>query len=120
MQRCRVATMFVALLVFSGLTTAAEKDDDQYINVDIKGILKTGIVAVGGETTGITITVKAKGDLDIIWELDLGNKMELMTLAKKLDNKTALVTGSYHKKKGVEIRERHIVKVKSLKEPVGK
>ena len=35
--------------------------------------------------------------------------------AEKLNGKTVIVTGTYQKKKGVEIKERHIVKVATLK-----
>jgi hypothetical protein len=45
----------------------------------------------------------------------LGNSKELQALATKLQKKTVLVTGTYEKVKGVEIRERHIVKVATLK-----
>lgn len=116
MQRSRIAAALVAMLSFA-LLTASAQDEDQYIKVDIQGTLKTGVVAIGGETTGTIITVKGKGTLDVTWELDVGSNEEFLALAKKLDNKTALVTGIYSKKKGVEIPERHIVKVKCLKEP---
>jgi hypothetical protein len=120
MLRFTISTAWVALLVLVPLTTAADKDADQFIKVDIKGTLKTGIAAVGGETTGTVITVKGKDGLDVTWELDLGGSEDFAALAKKLDGKTALVSGTYSKKKGVEIAERHIVKVTSLKAPAGK
>jgi hypothetical protein len=119
MQRSQTAVALVALLSLAALMTPAQ-DKDQYIKVDIKGTLKTGIVAIGGETTGTTITVKGKKTLDVTWELDLGGNEEFLALAKKLDGKTALVTGSYYKKKGVEIPERHLVKVTTLKAPPAK
>jgi hypothetical protein len=119
MQTSRIMAAVVVLLSFAALTTLAQ-DQDQYIKVEIKGTLKTGIVAIGGETTGTTITVKGKDILDVTWELDLGGNQEFIALAKKLDGKTALVAGTYSKKKGVEVRERQIVKVTSLKEPPAK
>src|SRR5262245_11573528 len=46
MQRSRVAGALVAMLSFASLTASAQ-DDDLYIKVDIKGTLKTGVVAIG-------------------------------------------------------------------------
>ena len=51
----------------------------------------------------------------VVWELDLGGNKEFVELAKKLHKKKAIVSGKYHKKKGVEIPERHIVTVTALK-----
>jgi hypothetical protein len=116
MQRFRVIAALAALLSLAALTTSAQ-DDDQYIKVDIKGTLKTGIVAIGGETTGTTITVKAKNTLSVMWELDFAGNKEFAALAKQLDGKTALVQGRYFLKRGVEIPQRHVVKVTSLKAP---
>jgi hypothetical protein len=64
MQRSRIIAALAVLLSFAALTTSAQ-DEDQYIKVDIKGTLKTGVVVIGGETTGTTITVKGKGTLDV-------------------------------------------------------
>jgi hypothetical protein len=119
MPRLRIVAATATLLSIAALTTSAQ-DEDQYIKVDIKGTLKTGIVAIGGETTGTTITVKGKDVLDVTWELDLGGNAAFTALAKKLDGKTALVTGTYFKKRGVEIPERQIVKVTSLTAPPAK
>jgi hypothetical protein len=116
MQKSGVVGALVAWLTVAALTASAQ---EQYIKVEIKGTLRTGVVAIGGETTGTTITVKGKDALDVTWELDLGGNADLVALAKKLDGKTARVTGTYSKKRGVEIRERHIVKVASLKAPPG-
>jgi hypothetical protein len=120
MQRCGIAAAVVAFLAVAALPPAAAQDGDQYIKVEIKGTLKTGVVATEAETTGTVITIKTKGDLEVTWELDLGNNAEFIAVAKKLDNKTALATGIYHKKKGVEMPERHIVTVTGLTAPGGK
>jgi hypothetical protein len=80
-----------------------------YIKVEIKGTLETGLMAIGGETTGTVIHVK-----NVTWELDLGGSKELQESATKLNKKTVLLTGTYQKIKGVEIRERHIIKVATL------
>lgn len=84
--------------------------DEQYIKVEIKGTFKSGIVAIGGETTGATITANK-----VTWEVDLSKNKEARAAAEKLSGKQVIVHGSYHRKPGVEIRERHIVVVESLK-----
>jgi hypothetical protein len=113
MFRCLTA---VALAIACAApTAAADKDDDAYIKVDIKGTLETGIIAIGGETTGVVIHVK-----NVTWELDFGDNADLKKLADQLNKKTALVTGTYTEMKGVEIPVRRIVKVSSLKAPDGK
>ena len=82
---------------------------EQYVKVEIKGVLKTGVVAVGGETTGITITAGK-----VTWELDIKDK-SLLALAQQSDGKTAAVKGELHVTSGVEIPVRSIVTVAELK-----
>ena len=98
-----------------GSVILAAEEEEAYIDVEVKGKLETGIMAIGGETTG-TIIRSGK----IIWELDLGGKKELLDLVKKLDKQSVVVAGRYQQKPGVEIRLRHIVTVKTLKEAKGK
>src|SRR5207237_677323 len=93
---------------------AAAGDDEDFIKVEIRGTLQTGIVAIGGETTGTVIKVK-----DVTWELDLGADQKLQDLAETLNRKTVLVTGIYTKFRGIE-RVRDIVKVTSLKPASGR
>jgi hypothetical protein len=92
------------------VSLAADKESEDSIQVEVHGTLETGIVAIGGETTGTIIRAG-----NVTWELDLGGDPKLTEVAAKLNKKKAIVTGAYTKKKGVEIPERHIVKVKSLK-----
>jgi hypothetical protein len=115
MLRFATASVLAMVCVAPAVAAAADKDDDQYIKVDIKGTLETGIVAIGGETTGVVIHVK-----NLTWELDLGDNAEWKKLAEQLNKKTALVTGTYSEMKGVEIPVRRIVKVSSLKAPDAK
>jgi len=84
------------------------------ITVRVVGTLRTGIVAIGGETTGVTITAKG-----ITWELDLGKNPRLRKLARKLHMKRVIVQGSLERRKGVEIKQRWIVTVTGLR-PAGK
>jgi hypothetical protein len=98
------------LTFFATAATAPDENEGDYIKVEIRGTLETGLMAIGGETTGTVVRVK-----NVTWELDFGGNEELRGLATKLNKKTVLITGTYEKKKGVEIRERHIVKVATLK-----
>ena len=74
------------------------------------GTLKTGILAIGAETTGTTIKAK-----DITWELDFGKNEELKAEAAKHNNQQVTVTGTLERRPGVEVKERWIVTVSALK-----
>ncbi|TAK11962.1 MAG: hypothetical protein EPO35_11860 [Acidobacteria bacterium] len=108
-KMCAVLVLFGLFIVPAGMTAASQASGDQ-IKVEIRGTLETGVVAIGGETTGTVI--RASG---VTWELDLGGNKDLQALAEKLNRKTVVVTGTYRKVKGVEIPERHIVRVMTLK-----
>jgi hypothetical protein len=101
---------FIASLCLIGLlsavTFAAAEDS---INVMVVGTLRTGIVAIGGETTGTTITAKG-----VTWELDLGKNAEFRKSAEKLNGKKVVMEGSLERRRGVEIKERWIVTVTGL------
>lgn len=110
---CATAALILALPV--GANQKGENEPDQYIKVEVKGILKAGLVAIGGETTGTTITARGA-----TWELDFGKKEDLRKLAERLDGKPVIVTGTLEVRKGVEIRQRQIVTVITLKAADGK
>ena len=55
--------LFIASVVVADKKPAAEDS----IRVTVVGTLRTGIIAIGGETTGTTITAKG-----ITWELEFG------------------------------------------------
>jgi lysophospholipase L1-like esterase len=78
--------------------------------VEMKGTLKTGIAAIGGETTGIILKTK-DGDFELELRTD-----EFRKKAEKLDGKTVTVKGTLRIQKGVEVKERKIVAVEELKE----
>ena len=110
--------LFVLAVILPLLGTellAAEEKEESYIQVEIKGTLEIGIVAIGGESTG-TIIKSGK----VTWELDLGGNQDLLELAAKLNKQPVIVTGRYQQKAGVEIPVRHIVTVKTLKGAKGK
>lgn len=103
------STIF-GLLLFMVQSDMAADPVDESITVTVVGMLRTGIVAIGGETTGTTITAKG-----IKWELDFGKNAELRTAAENLDGKQVTVTGTLERRAGVERKERWIVTVTSLK-----
>jgi hypothetical protein len=101
-------------LAFCGVlparAVAADKQEDAPIKVEVVGTVQTGIVAIGGETTGILVKVKG-----VVWELDPGKNQDLRAQAEKLNGKLGVISGNYQVKQGVEIRQRQIVAVNSLK-----
>ncbi len=101
----RYSLCFASCLLLTSWATA-----DESITVSVVGTLKTGIVAIGGETTGSTITANK-----VTWELDFGKNADLRALAEKLNGKQVAVTGSLEVRAGVEVKQRWIVTVSSLK-----
>src|SRR4051794_18320328 len=91
-------------------TALAAGQSEESITVTVIGTLRTGIVAIGAETTGTTITAKG-----ITLELDLGKDAERAEAAKNLNGKQVTVTGTLELKRGVEVKERWIVTVATLR-----
>jgi hypothetical protein len=93
--------------------TAIREEEDgmpaEYITVEIKGRLRTGIVAIGGETTGVTVSAS-----NLTFELYFGENGELLKTAERLNGQTVLVSGRLEGRRGVEIPLRRIVTVESL------
>jgi hypothetical protein len=85
-------------------------ETEESIRVRVVGTLKTGIAAIGGETTGTTVTANG-----ITWELDFADNDELRRKAESLDGQQVLARGSLERKTGVEIKERWIVTVSKLR-----
>ena len=105
--------MWKFLLIGAGLVLAlpalaAGKNPKE---VAVQGTLRTGVVAIGGETTGLVIETKAG-----TFELDVGKDKQLREKAEKLDGKVVVVTGTLTVRRGVEVKERKIITVASLKE----
>jgi hypothetical protein len=108
----RILLAAFTLLLPAALLFSAEKEKpkaDSFIKLTAKGKLETGIVAVGGETTGIVLTTK-----DGALELDIKDK-ELLKKADSLNGKVVIITGTLAIKPGVEVKIRHIVTVDSIK-----
>jgi hypothetical protein len=83
---------------------------DQYVKLEVRGKLNSQALAIGGETTGVTIAANG-----VTLELEFAERMELWQLAKKWHDKTVVLTGQLHVKRGVEIRQRWIVDVEALR-----
>src|SRR5262245_52794937 len=86
-----------------------KKADDSYVKVEAKGKLVTGVMAIGGETTGVLIRA---GGLSL--ELDLDKKLKAE--ADKLKDKMVIVTGTLFIKPGVTRGPRTLIKVATIKE----
>jgi hypothetical protein len=109
-MRKPVVMLSMVLFFCGACVVAADKDDkDSYIKVTAKGTLKTGVVGIGGETTGITLQTK-----DGTVELEIKDK-DLLKKAEGLDGKAVVVTGTFAIKPGVEVKARLIVTVDLLK-----
>jgi hypothetical protein len=81
------------------------------ISASFEGVLATGVAAIGGETTGVTL----KTEKNDVFELDLGKDENLKKLAQQLSGRKVIVTGEYKPQSGVEVKQRRIIVVKTLK-----
>ena len=93
-----------------GPLQAGDKDKGKPVGkkVELRGTIKTGIFAFGGETTGTIIETK-----DGTYELAVSK--ELRKDVDNLDKKLAVVTGTIAIRKGIEVKERKIVTVETVK-----
>jgi hypothetical protein len=96
-------------LVAAALTIGGGETAGDSIDVVVRGTLRARIMAIGGETTGVTITARG-----VTWELDLSADPEWKERAVSLSGRRVKVTGTLEVRRGVEIRQRSIVTVKSL------
>lgn len=117
MSLLRLTLAAAAILAVVGVLTmdslhAGDKDKDKKGDdakkVELRGTIQTGVVAIGGETTGTTIKTK-KGTYE------LAVPKALRVTVDKLNKKTAVVTGTLTVRKGVEVKERRIVNVETVK-----
>lgn len=101
MIRTRFVTLLVSLML--ALPVAAQDDppkkEDSSITLEVKGQLRTGIAAIGGETTGVLLGTREGFGCEVAGVQD-----------ETLDGKTVVIKGSYSVRPGVEIRERRILK----------
>jgi hypothetical protein len=104
----KLALVCLAACLFGVMGMAADKENEPK-KIKAVGTLKTGIVAAGGETTGIVLTTK-----DTTYELDFGKDKELRKKAPTLNGKMVEVTGVLRVVKGIEVKERRIIAVTTL------
>lgn len=108
----RIVTYLVCGLAFlpAGVTVCMADDvvKDE-IRVEVTGTLQTGLMAIGGETTGTVISANG-----VTWELDLRKHPKLQALVDRLNGKKVTVRGTYERRRGVEIPQREIVTVTDL------
>jgi hypothetical protein len=110
-SRFAAGARFLFLACFLFLSTVHAAGAEGRIDVTIHGVVKHGVVAIGAETTGTTISANG-----VTWDLELkGRQAEA---AAQLDGRMAIVTGRLEPRRGVERRERYVVIVTSIK-PAG-
>jgi hypothetical protein len=80
------------------------------VSVVCRGLIHTDVVALGGETTGVTIEITSDGSQT--WELELEDRE--LEIARKADGRPVVVSGAFEVRTGIAIRERWIVVVRNL------
>ncbi|MCA9104705.1 MAG: hypothetical protein KDA83_04720 [Planctomycetales bacterium] len=107
--------LLVAIVMGGGHAAAQDEPGDSEppagIELIIVGKLETGIVAIGGETTGTV--VRASG---VTWEVEWEAEREeaLSTFAERISGNQVAVSGSLRLVKGVERGDRWILTAHSL------
>jgi len=99
--------LFAVTALAAVQTTTATKPADAAFTVT--GKLATGVMAIGAETTGITITSAANAT----YELDIKDAA-LKKKAEGLNGTDVTVTGTLTIKAGVEVAQRKIITVTAL------
>ena len=90
--------------------SGAASAKDHGVSVVCRGLIHTDVVAIGGETTGVTIEVTPDGEQS--WELEL--QKDDLEVARKANGSPIIVSGTVEVRKGTAIRERWIVTVRNL------
>jgi hypothetical protein len=80
-------------------------DAKESIQLEVKGKVTTGINAIGGETTGVLIGTNKDFGCELAGKVD-----------DKLNGKTVIVTGTFAVKDGVEVKQRRILTIDTIKE----
>src|ERR1051325_11238698 len=81
-------SLFMVFAISQAGDNQKDAKDKDAKKMELTGKLRTGIVAIGGETTGTILETK-KGT----FELEFGKQKELRQKAEKLDGKTVTVVG---------------------------
>lgn len=107
-----LSRLLPVIIVGFAFLNFARAADEKTVLKKFEGTVETGIMAIGGETTGIILKTKNEGT----YELELGKNAKLRETAEKLNGKPVVVQGEYKPRAGVEITERRIIIVTSLEE----
>lgn len=99
-----IKTMEQELVVNPDQKQPSDAQSKDSIQIEVVGLVKSGVVAIGGESTGITITSDGA-----TFELDL----KRFRIANP-DGKRARVSGQLALKKGVEVKRRWIIDVANI------
>ncbi len=83
---------------------------DHAVTCVCRGKLSTGILALGGETTGYSIDVKKDGS--VAWELEF--KKRERSRADSVDGQVVVVSGDLIVRKGISVADRWIVRVRTF------
>jgi hypothetical protein len=107
----RIGVVLGLILLPAGVAVADDKKPEPAgsIHMEVKGTLKTGIVAIGAETTGTEISTKGGFRCEVAGKVD-----------EKLNGKTVIITGSFAIKSGVEVRQRAILTAEKITEATEK
>jgi hypothetical protein len=101
------------LLILSAMTLFSQepkpRDSEEFIKVTVAGTIRTGVVAIGGETTGVTIKSK-----NATFELEFGKNSDLRKQADLLNGTSAIVEGALDRRSGTEVKERWIITVTAV------
>lgn len=95
------------------LPTIAMADDaprTPSVSVECCGRLRHGVVAIGGETTGTTITFNR-----LVWEVLLNDDTQ-RKFAEEHSRELVVATGTLRRIAGTEVKDRWIIDVRSLAE----
>jgi hypothetical protein len=104
-----LAALILAGAVSGGGESPANPSPRESIEVKVRGTLRTGLMAIGGETTGYAITARG-----VTWELDFGKDDKLRKTADGLNGHLVVVTGTLDVRAGVEMKSRSIVTVDEI------
>lgn len=106
-----LATSLVSFVGNADERRVAEDKDSSSVSVLCYGRLRHGIFAIGGETTGTTITFQK-----VTWELQLPDEASRQ-FAEQHHKQPVVVTGTLRQVNGIEVAERWIVDVSRIAEP---
>ena len=108
-----IACSLVAILCGLPLDASPSGPEQDARKMHLRGTLRTGVMAIGAETTGVTLTTKTGAT----WELQLMPRQKAK--AERLDGKSVRVSGIARERPGVELRTRRIIEVRRLEAAPG-